>query len=478
MTPSEQRHDRIVLILACVAQFMVILDVSVVNVALPSIGRDLHYSPVGLQWVVNAYILTFAGFLLLGGRAADLLGRRRVYLLGLALFSLASLVGGLAQTSTWLTAARAVQGVGGAFLSPATLTILVTTFSGRRLVRALGVWSALGGAGGAAGAVLGGVLTSELSWRWVLFVNVPIGIAAAAVAVAELSELRSADGNRRLDVAGSLTVTAGLALLAYGIVGTDQYPWGSAHTVGTLLGAAVLLAAFVTLQWRSSSPLVPLRLFTSRWVTGANVIMALVGAAFFSMWYFLSLYFQYVLRYGPLRAGLAFLPMCAAIVVGAQASSRLLPRFGTRPLLVAGNLCSIAGFAWLSRMSPSAGYWGVVFGAGTVAALAIGVLYTPLAAAGTAGVDRAEAGLASGVLNTSRQVGGSVGLAVLATLATDRSRTLVHDAVPAAAALSTGYADAFVVAAGLSVAALAAVWLVPRERARTEPNETELATAG
>lgn len=461
MPDADGRHDRIVLALACVAQFMVVLDVSIVNVALPSIGRDLHYTPIGLQWVVNAYVLTFAGFLLLGGRAADLFGRRRIYLAGLALFSVASLVGGLAHTSTWLTVARSVQGVGGAILSPATLTIIVTTFSERRLVKALGIWSAMGGAGGAAGVILGGVLTAELTWRWVLFVNVPIGVLAGVVALRYLSEHRRTGDARRLDLGGSILVTAGLALLAYGIVGTDQYAWASAHTVVVLAAAAVLLALFVVVQRRVREPLVPLRLFRSRWVTGANVTMLLIGAAFFSMWYFLSLYLQDVLGYGPLRTGLAFLPMTAAIVIGAQGSARILPRTGVRPLLVTGTVLAVGGFAWLSRIGPGTGYWSVVFGAGTIAAAAIGVLFTPLAAAATTGVDRREAGLASGVLNTSRQVGGSIGLAALATVATDRSRSLAHGAAPAASAMASGYGAAFVVAAALAVVALVAAYVVP-----------------
>src|ERR1700722_3773484 len=296
-TSSGRRvPDWIILTIACVAQFMVVLDVSIVNVALPSIGRDLSYSPTGLQWVVNAYVLTFAGFLLLGGRAADLFGRRRVYLFGLGLFTVASLVGGLAQNAAWLTTARAVQGIGGAFLSPATLTIIVTTFSGARMAKALGTWSAVAGAGGAAGSILGGVLTAELSWRWVLFVNIPIGVAASVAALVYLTEARrdQRDENRpRLDVAGAITVTAGLGALIYAIVGTDTHAWGSAYTLSILGVAIVLLAIFTVIQMRvASTPLVPFRLFRSRSVTGSNVVMFLVGAAFFSMWYFLSLYLQ------------------------------------------------------------------------------------------------------------------------------------------------------------------------------------------
>ena len=473
--PGRERHarDGVILALACVAQFMVVLDVSIVTVALPSIGRDLHYSPGGLQWVVNAYVLTFAGFLLLGGRAADLFGRRRVYVFGLGLFTLASLAGGLAADSAWLTAARAVQGVAGAFLSPATLTIIITTFSGDRRARALGVWSAVAGAGGAAGGILGGVLTSELSWRSVLFVNIPIGVVAMAAALVWLAESRgsAADGRRgRLDVAGAVTVTAGLGALVYAIVGTQTHPWGNAQTLWLLVAAVLLLAAFAVIELRvARTPLMPLRLLRSRSVSGANVMMFLIGAAFFSMWYFLSLYLQNVLGYSALRAGLAFLPMGIVIIAGAQASARLMPRLGVRPLLQAGALLAAAGFAWLSAIVPYPSYWEHVFGPGCLISLALGVLFPPLAAAATAGVPYTEAGLASGVLNTSRQIGGSLGLAVLATIAADRSRAVLAAggrAVPVALGLNDGYARAFEWAAALCLAALAASVVLPAIRPR------------
>lgn len=455
---------------------MVVLDVSIVNVALPSIGRDLHYSPTGLQWVVNAYVLTFAGFLLLGGRAADIFGRRRVYIAGMVVFTVASLVGGLAQNSGWLTAARAVQGIGGAIVSPATLTIIVTTFSGARMARALGLWSAVAGAGGAAGSILGGVLTAEISWRWVLFVNIPIGALAVIAAGAYLSELSrdaGAGAARRLDVAGAITVTAGLGVLVYAIVGTDTHPWGSARTLSLLGVAAVLLALFAVIDLRFvTNPLVPFRLFRSRSVSGANVVMFLVGAAFFSMWYFLSLYLQNVRGFGALRAGFCFLPMALAIIVGAQATSRLLPKVGVRPPLQAGTVLAAVGFWWLSRIHAASGYWTHVFGPGVVIALALGFLFTSAASAGTAGVDYSEAGLASGVLNTSRQVGGSLGLAVLATIATDRTHSLLAGGHhPTSVGLADGYSLAFEVAALLSIAAFVASFVVPALRARTEKAE-------
>ena len=495
---GRSRHvpDGVILAIACVAQFMVVLDVSIVNVALPSIGRDLHYTASGLQWVVNAYVLTFAGFLLLGGRAADLFGRRRVFLFGLGLFTVASLAGGVATDSTWLTAARAVQGIGGALLSPATLTIIVTTFAPQRRAWALGIWSAVAGAGGAAGSILGGVLTSALSWRWVLFVNIPIGIAGIIAGMLWLTESRASDrtsqaGDRlapRLDVAGAVTVTLGLGALVYAIVGTETHPWGSAQTLILLAIAVVLLAAFAVIELRLvSTPLVPFSLFRSRSVTGANTVMFLVGAAFFAMWYFLSLYLQNVLGYSALRAGMAFLPMAVSIIIGAQASSRLMPRTGVRPLLLAGTILATAGFGWLSRITPGASYWQHVFGPGCIIALALGVLFTPLAGAATAGVSYSEAGLASGVLNTSRQIGGSLGLAVLATIATDHTLALIRGTTaggaagqqaglsygqhsPAVtAAYSAGYARAFEVAAALTLAAFLASFIVPAIRNRRAP---------
>jgi len=466
------RHvpDWIVLSIACVAQFMVVLDVSIVNVALPSIGRDLHYSPTGLQWVVNAYVLTFAGFLLLGGRAADLFGRRRIYLFGLFLFTAASLLGGIAQDSAWLTTARALQGIGGAFLSPATLTIIVTTFRGPGLARALGLWGAVAGAGGAAGSILGGVLTAELSWRWVLFVNIPIGMAAMAAAVTYLVELRNRDEEAKasLDILGALTVTAGLGVLIYAIVGTDTHAWLSASTLSLLGVAAALLGAFTFVELKvASHPLVPFALFRSRSVTGANAVMLLIGAAFFSMWYFLSLYMQNVLGYSALRAGMAFLPMALAIIVGAQTSSRILPRSGVRPILLAGTALAGGGFLWMTQIHAHSSYLGHVFGPGCIVALALGLLFAPLAGAATAGVPQNQAGLASGVLNTSRQVGGSLGLAALATVASDRTHSVLagsHGSVQAAVALTEGYARAFAGAVALVLAALACSAVVPSIR--------------
>jgi EmrB/QacA subfamily drug resistance transporter len=467
---TEDVPAAMILALACLAQFMVVLDVSIVNVALPSIRNDLHYSAAGLQWVVNAYVLTFAGFLLLGGRAADLFGRRRIFLLGLGLFTVASLVGGLAQSSGLLTAARAAQGLGGAVLSPATLTIIMTTFTeGKDRNRALGMWSSVAGAGGATGALLGGLLTNYLSWRWVLFVNVPIGVLAAGAAMLYLVESRREGAERSLDVAGSITVTGGLAVLVYAIVNTTTTPWTSVRTISLLAVAVVLLVSFVYLQTRVRAPLMPLRLFKLRALSTANLVMLLTGVVFFSMWYFLSLYLQNVHGYSPLRAGLAFIPMAIGIIVGAQVSSRLVNSFGVRPPLVAGVVMAAGGFLWLSQLQADSGYWAGVFGAGIVLTFGVGLSFPALATAATSGVHYSEAGLASGLLNTSRQVGGSIGLAALATVATDRTRDVLSTtgrtaraAVPQA--LTSGFDRAYLIAAVVALIAAAVAATLPGVR--------------
>ncbi|MDQ1705944.1 MAG: hypothetical protein QOF18_2310 [Frankiaceae bacterium] len=479
MTRTERRvPDGAVLALVCLAQFMVVLDISIVNVALPSIGKDLHYSTTGLQWVVNSYVLTFAGFLLLGGRAADLFGRRRVFITGLTLFSLASLLGGFAQTSGELTAARAAQGLGGAILSPATLMIIMTTFTeGRSRHRALGVWSSVAGAGGASGAILGGVLTSELSWRWVLFVNVPIGTLAVVAAFLLLNETRRPEADRHLDVAGAVTATAGLAVLVYAIVGTDVHPWGSARTLWLLAIAVVLLVTFVVIQARfARSPLMPLSLFRSRSLSAANVVMTLMGAVFFSMWYFLTLYLQDVHHNSPIKAGLLFFPMGLTIIVGAQISARIVTDLGPRRVLIGGMSLLAGGFLWMAQLDATSSYLGGVLPGSLLTTLGAGLCFTPLAAAATSGVPMHLAGLASGVLNTSRQVGGSIGLAALATLATAETRQAMGPltaAAPSPAALTHGFDRAFVAAAIVSLVGVIGAMFIPKQLRGTAPESQD-----
>ena len=483
-TPAKSR-DGIILALACVAQFMVILDVSVVNVALPSIGRSLHYSATGLQWVVNAYVLAFAGFLLLGGRAADLFGRRKIFIFGAALFSVASLAGGLANSAGLLTGARVVQGLGGAFLSPATLTIIVTTFQGPKLAKALGAWGAVGGAGGAVGSLLGGILTAELSWRWVLFINIPIGIAVVVGAVLYLTEATRRTDNAKLDVAGAILVTSGLTALVYGIVGTSTHAWTSTFTLAWIGTAVVLLLGFALVETRfASAPLVPFSFFAKRTTAAANIVMFLVGAAFFSMWYFLTLYLQDVHGYGALKTGFAFAPQAVAIIIGAQITTRLMVKIGVWPLVMAGTTMACVGFFWLGHLTYDGSYWTTVFPPAVLIAFALGMLFSPLAAAATSEVGHAQAGLASGVLNTARQIGGSLGLAVLATVAFNLTKSMVGSSAALAQrsvatleAYTAGYNRAFLISSAVCLAAMLATLALPRHVGKPVPRSEPAPTA-
>src|SRR5215208_4810925 len=361
---TEERRRSLTLILCCIAQFMVVLDVSIVNVALPSIAADLGFTPASLAWVVNAYTLAFAGFLLLGGRAADLLGRRVVFAGGLALFALASLAGGLAQSELTLVVARAAQGLGGAIVAPATLSILTTSFvEGRERNRALGLWGAMGAIGGASGALLGGILTEALNWRWILIVNVPIGLLLAVAALHVVRTGRRESGaTRHFDLMGALTVTLGLVVLTYGIVETDSHGWGSTRTLLTLAVGAALLAVFLVVEGRlARRPLVPLRIFASRVLSGANVVVSCLGGSVFAMWYFLSLYLQQVLGYSPSEAGLAFLPMPLTIAGCTQAATRLTTRLGAGPVLAAGMGLIALGMLLFTGLEPDGSYLADVF---------------------------------------------------------------------------------------------------------------------
>jgi EmrB/QacA subfamily drug resistance transporter len=461
--PPRLRRDAL-LAAASIAQFMVVLDVTIINVALPEMRTALHMSAGGQQWVINAYTLTFAGFLMLGGRAADLFGRRRVFLAGLAVFTLFSLLGGLAQTGGELIAARAAQGVGGAILAPATLSLLTAEFTEhheRR--RALGVWSATAASGAAGGLLLGGVLTGLLGWRWVLFVNVPIGFALIVAAVLSLPESTGRLASRSLDLAGAATLTGGMAVLVYGIVSTGAHPWGSARTITVLAAAAALLILFVLIEARfAPSPIVPLRTFRRRSLSVANVLSTAAGVVVFGNYFFLSLYLQEVKHYSPLRAGLAFLPIGLTTFAGALVASHLVHRLGIRRQLVIAPLITAAAGYWLSRLSPGSGYFGSLFVPLVLAGASIGVTFVPMTMAATTGVPPAEAGLASGLLNTSRQLGGALGLAVLATVASAATRHQAGHGAAAAAALNHGYTRAFLVIAAVAAAgAVTALFLRP-----------------
>lgn len=450
-----------VLLAACAGQFLVVLDVSVINVALPSIRTDLGLSVTGLQWVVNAYGLTFAGFLLLGGRAADLFGRKRIFLLGLALFTLASLAGGLSQQPWQLVTARAVQGLGAAVLSPATLTILTTSFpQGPRRTQAIGTWSAVGAGGGAAGGLVGGIITNYLSWRWVLLVNVPIGALVLLVAALRLIDGPARTGSRRLDIPGALLVTGGVASLAYGIVGSGQYGWGSARALVPLLGGALLLAVFGLVETRTKAPLMPLGLFRVRSVSAANTVMLVCGCAMYAMWYFMSLYMQNVLHYNPLRAGLGFLPFSVSVILGSKLAPRIMARVEGRTLATCAALIEAVGFIWESRLSADGSYLVTILGPAVLMSLGAGLLLTPLAAAATSGVAHSESGLVSGLVNTSRQIGGALGLTILSTIAADRT-----GGGTSPEALAAGYGRVFLVATGfLLVSAALIMATLPRTR--------------
>ncbi len=467
------RADTIVLIVVCLAQFMVVLDISIVNVALPSIQKDLGFGEASLQWVVTAYALTFGSLLLLGGRLADIFGRRRIFLVGLVLFTGASLLGGFAGNPATLIAARSLQGVGAAVLSPATLTILTVTFTDQRArAKAFGFWAAVAAGGGAAGALLGGILTQFLSWRWILFVNVPIGVVLFVFARVTLVESRAEGARRNLDIAGSVAVTGGLLSLVYAIVHTDQVSWTSTSTVAALLVSAVLLASFVFIEAKvATHPLVPLRLFRSRSVTGANLVMFCFGVGMFAMWFFLSLFLQQVLGYSPLVTGLTFVPQTAAIAIGATISGRLAPRIGPRTVLIVGALLAAGGLFWLSFIRASDTYWTGACGGGILATFGMGLAFTPIALLATGGVRPDEAGLASGLVNCSRQIGASVGLAALSTLAASRIATLVHRVPPVAqkVAMTAGYSRAFLVASMVVLAGGLLALIIPARVARPEP---------
>jgi EmrB/QacA subfamily drug resistance transporter len=456
VTSSPRRvNPWLVLVIACLAQFMVVLDATVVNIALPSIQRGLHFSASDLQWVVNAYTLIFGGFLLLGGRAADLLGRKRLFIAGVILFSAASLLNGLAQSSGMLIVGRGLQGLGGALVSPAALSIVTTTFSdGAQRTRALGVWSAIAASGAAVGLLMGGVLTDIASWRWVFFVNVPVGLATIALALRYVAESRVQVAHRSFDIAGAVTVTSGLVVLVYAIVKAQAFGWGSARTLGLGAVAVILLAAFVAIERRSKAPLMRLSIFRVRALTVADTSLLLVASGMFGMFFFASLYVQQVLGYSPLRAGLAFLPVSGGIVIGAGISQQLIRRVGVRNMGVAGVTLAAAGMIVLTQLPVHGSYVANLLTGLLPLSIGLGLAFVPITLLGTGGVRAEDAGLASGLFNTAQQVGGSLGLAILSTLAATQTSNLLHDGgVAPLAARVSGYHVAFWAAAIMFVGA-------------------------
>jgi EmrB/QacA subfamily drug resistance transporter len=487
------RHLGLALVVIATAQLMVVLDATIVNVALPDIQKALGFSGSGLEWVVNAYALTFGGLLLLGGRAGDLLGRRRVFIAGIILFSVASLLGGFATTQAWLLTARAVQGVGAAIVAPTALSLVTTTFpEGPPRNRAMGVYAAMSIAGAAVGLIAGGLLTTYLSWRWVFFVNVPIGVAVLLAAPRVLGE--SARHRGRFDLPGAITATLGLAALVYGLTSAATTPngvshWGDTKVLASLTAAVLLLVSFVLIEWRSKHALMPLRIFDNRNRTGAFLIMLCIGTAMFGMFFFLTVFVQNVWGYSALRTGIAYLPMVATIMAMAGVSAQLVPRIGARPLLLAGSAIGAGGMFWLSRINEHSTYVNGLLGPMIVTAIGLGMLFMPVTLIALSKVEDRDAGLASSLLNTGQQVGGAIGLALLGTVAwtavansirsqaaaaaaaAAKSGHSLHAAAPGTAAkaiyahaLSVGFSRGFIVSAGIMVLALIVTIVMIRVR--------------
>ncbi|MCW2977171.1 MAG: drug resistance transporter, EmrB/QacA subfamily [Actinomycetia bacterium] len=468
-----KRHSTnpwVVLVLICFAQFMVVLDATVVNVALPSIQTDLGVSEANLQWVVNAYTLVFGGFLLLGGRAGDLLGRKRLFLGGVIVFTAASLLDGLSTSTGMLIGARALQGLGAAFISPAALAIISTTFKeGADRAKALGVWAAIAIGGSAVGLVLGGALTQAFSWPWIFYINVPVGIATFLFSMRLVPESRDETAHRSFDIPGAVTVTGGLMTLVYAIVQTETKGWTSTQTLVTFLIAVALLVAFVVIELRAKAPLVRLSIFRVRSLSAANVVMFLVGSGLFAMFFFNSLYIQRVLGYGPLKAGLAFLPFTAGIMVSATLASQFGPKVGIRITTAIGMVVATAGLLLLTRMPVNGSYLTSVLPSLLLVALGMGAVFVTLTLVATTGLEDDDQGLASGLFNTSQQVGGALGLAILSTIAAS------HTKGNSPAQLVRGFHWAFAGSAVFVLAGLVALVTMLRQRdvARIEAQAEE-----
>jgi len=451
------RTKWIVLAVVVAAQFMVVLDVAIVNVALPSIRTDLNFSQESLQWVITAYSIFFGGVLLLGGRLADLLGRRRLFIIGLAVFTVSSLLDGLAWSEGSLIAFRSLQGLGAALLSPAALSILTTTFrEGRERNLALGVWGAASGSGGAAGVLLGGALTSALSWSWIFFINVPAGVLVMAVTPWLVSESRADLRHRHFDFAGAATITSGLMLLVYAMTRATQHGWGTPETIGLLAASGVLIAGFFLVELRSKAPLLPLRIFRLRTLTGSNVAGLLMGGAIFSQFFLLTLYMQEVLHYSAIRTGVAYIGLTLTIIAFSAVAQALVTRFGVRLVLPSGLALSTVALVLFARLPVHGEYWVDLFPAFLISGLGLALAFVPISIGALTGVDQSDAGIASGLINTNQQVGGAIGVALATTIATTFTSHYVSDHVGTNAfsgsALTHGFGIAFYVLAGLAAA--------------------------
>lgn len=472
--PDRRRWLALAVIVA--AQFMVVLDVAIVNVALPSIKGDLHFSQESLQWVITAYAIFFGGVLLLGGRLADLLGRRRLFMAGLALFTVSSFLDGLAWSEGSLIVFRSVQGLGAALLSPAALSILTTTFQeGRERNLALGIWGAASGSGGAAGVLLGGALTSALSWSWIFFINVPAGVLVLALSPWLLAESRADLGHRHFDFAGAASITAGLMLLVYAMTRATQHGWATGATIGLLAGSAVLMLGFLVIEARSTAPLLPMRIFRLRTLTGSNVSGLLMGAAIFSQFFLLTLYMQQVLHYSALKTGIAYIALTLTIIAFSAVSQALVTRIGIRRVLPVGLAVSAAALLLFARLPVHGHYLTDLLPAFLLSGVGLALAFVPMSIGGLTGVSQAEAGIASGLINTTQQIGGAIGVAVVTTVATTFTARYVGahtgSSAPGGAALTHGFQIAFYVLAALALlGAILAALLV--ESASATPAET------
>jgi EmrB/QacA subfamily drug resistance transporter len=468
---TEGKHLGLALAVISCAQLMIVLDATVVNVAIPTIHQALHFSQANLEWLITAYSLTFGGLLLFGGRTGDLYGKRRMFMIGIALFATASLLGGFATNDVWLIITRGLQGVGGAIAAPTALSLIATNFpEGPGRNRAMGVYAAMSGGGGAVGLLLGGVLTSYVSWRWIFFINVPIAIVVLILAPRALNESQTTSGH--LDVPGAITATGGMLALVYGLSNASSHSWGSIATLVSLGGAVVLLSVFGFVESRSREPLMPLSIFRNRNRSGSFGIMLCIGIALFSMFYFLTQYLQNILGWSAIRTGVGFLPMTAGIIVAAGVTSRIVSRIGIRVPLLIGPAAAVVGMLWITRITVTSSYLDI-FGPLVIIALGIGFAFVPLTLSAVSGVEPNEAGLASALLNTMQQVGGALGLAVLATIAIDATNAKLHalNATTTAAhnvATVHGYTTAFFVSAGISlISLLISIFVIRTPKAAT-----------
>jgi EmrB/QacA subfamily drug resistance transporter len=462
------------LALLLLVQFMVVLDIAIVNVALPSIQIDLGFSQENLQWVISAYALFFGGFLLLGGRLADLLGRRRLFLAGVILFTGASLVSGLAWGEGPLIGARALQGLGAAIITPAALSILMTTFAeGKERNAALGAWGGVGAFGAVAGVLLGGVLTDLLSWEWIFFVNVPVGIVALVLAPFLINESRDATAES-YDVPGAVLVTSGLVTLVYAITQANNYGWGSPTTIGLFAAAGVLLAGFLGWEARAKDPLMPFSIFRLRTLVGANIAGFILGTAMFGMFLMLTLYMQQVLGYSPMQTGVAYLAVAGSAIVTSGIAAQLVNRVGVKPVLIVGMTALTGGLVWFTQVSVGGSYWADLLPGFLMIAVGLGFSFVPISIAALAGVQAAEAGLASGLLNTSQQIGGALGIAALSAIATSTTESDLSSGTSPAFALTNGFQEAFIAGAIVGfVGILVAIFVVSRRDLEQEVPEVE-----